>query len=869
MKEYSKQKEFQKELLYAEDDIKIGFFSVSFENEEIEEKYQNFVKGNNFNYSIFFFIILGVYYTLFIYNGVKSYKHISSYTFASGSVLITTIIHICFYYYCERINYKNFNLFIIHILFQFYHINHLFKAYFYKETDKYEEIVRLFYAYVIINISFYLLVIPLSRIHYYITQVIVLLIPIIYFNIKSKLGTKFVTEYCIITFSLIIHELKKKNEISIRLSFLELCNRNRIFQYYEEFKNFIDNKNFTLNNEKLAIYMNDPLNILMNELNEENKEMIIVQNDDNNKNKDPPNNILNEDNWNLDLNNLMNNLKAEYLIETLKINENSTLTNVIDYVISTNEETFSNKNFEKIGIFSLSLKSLIRYYEVSYKFFQIDNKKYLIDILMNDITNLKNSERNMAEEKIKHKILSKIAHEFKTPLIMIINQLNELNDLPSMKNNLEVKDICNQNIKLSEYMTFLINDIIYYVSDMKCSVKIKEIDIFEVLNFSYEILKTFIKTQKKNIVPYMEIDESLNNFIIDSDDMRLKQILLNFISNAVKFTRDGNIKISCYIRKEENKYNLVIEVEDSGLGIKQEDLEIIKSNCDKNINLSLDKNYNRMGTGIGLNISKSVISSLENHAFNIESKTGIGTQISVIINDVKKKIYISNEKRKNSSIKSMLKSKSNPKIKKESIEFKNFDDELNLSKTKCLKKSSFFLYNKFQKDDNSSLNNNDSIIGSQESGIIDTEYIVENFNFEYNFNSNLDEIKNFIIVCDDNCIIRKSMSKLITATLPNSKIIECFDGIDTLRKIIEYKKIDLIFIDENMQFMQGSTCIKIISELIDDNKINPIKLISCTAFEDEDTKLRIKDSGAHAILSKPINKNDLLKCLNEVSFIYN
>ena len=98
------------------------------------------------------------------------------------------------------------------------------------------------------------------------------------------------------------------------------------------------------------------------------------------------------------------------------------------------------------------------------------------------------------------------------------------------------------------------------------------------------------------------------------------------------------------------------------------------------------------------------------------------------------------------------------------------------------------------------------------------------------------------------------------------EIIECSDGIDTLKSVIEDQGKDLIkliFTDENMEFMSGSDSANIIKKMIQDKKIKTIPIVSFTCFEDKDTKKRILDAGISIILSKPVSIGTLKETLKQ------
>ena len=126
---------------------------------------------------------------------------------------------------------------------------------------------------------------------------------------------------------------------------------------------------------------------------------------------------------------------------------------------------------------------------------------------------------------------------------------------------------------------------------------------------------------------------------------------------------------------------------------------------------------------------------------------------------------------------------------------------------------------------------------------------------------------------DDNKFIRNGIVTLIINVLSNLQIndveiLELSDGIELLYVIIkDSNRIKYVFIDENMEFMNGSESVRIIRKMEKDNKINKFHIVSLTAFEDDYYKNLILDSGVNSIIPKPCTKYDISKIFNDYSKI--
>jgi len=233
----------------------------------------------------------------------------------------------------------------------------------------------------------------------------------------------------------------------------------------------------------------------------------------------------------------------------------------------------------------------------------------------------------------------------------ISNQSNEnkkkLKTLTSIKN--EEKYI-NNIIDLSDYMLSLINDIIDFSvidSSFEMKFQLDFFDLHKMLNFGFRIMKILIdcKGLGRFIQPILDIEENVPQMFY-SDEMRIKQVLLNLISNSIKFTRSGYIKI---IAKSINFGTVEISIEDTGIGISNADMKKLFIDFGKLQNEESSK-LNKIGSGLGLSICKKIIAKL-------------GTQIQVESQqNTKTRFYfgISNKNmRKNSDKLKSLKSLNN------------------------------------------------------------------------------------------------------------------------------------------------------------------------------------------------------------------
>jgi signal transduction histidine kinase/CheY-like chemotaxis protein len=210
-----------------------------------------------------------------------------------------------------------------------------------------------------------------------------------------------------------------------------------------------------------------------------------------------------------------------------------------------------------------------------------------------------------AANEAKSRFLSNMSHELRTPLNAILG----LSELMCMDSNLshEHSDklhIINQS---GEHLLTMINDVLDLskIESGAVEVKKEEVNLEHILNNIYRMMS--IQASSKNIS--LDSDFIFNkNTIFFGDEGKLRQVLINLIGNAIKFTVEGGVKINCYFEKT-NLYEggiLIFEVEDTGVGINDEDAKIIFQPFIQLENVI----QGGVGTGLGLAISKNYIQSM-------------------------------------------------------------------------------------------------------------------------------------------------------------------------------------------------------------------------------------------------------------------
>ncbi len=242
-----------------------------------------------------------------------------------------------------------------------------------------------------------------------------------------------------------------------------------------------------------------------------------------------------------------------------------------------------------------------------------------------DITQRKrDAEELLRLQKAKEQFLANISHEIRTPINGIAGMASLLRQKPSPE---ELEIYLNAIRHSAENLKVIINDILDLASIESGKLRFEKI-AFNIKDLLPSLLSTFAyHAQEKKINLQHIIDGKLNKILI-GDPVRLNQILINLVSNAVKFTQHGSINVNCDILNEKAGQCWVrIEVSDTGAGIPPEKLMTIFESFSQ-ADESVTRKYG--GTGLGLTIVKQLV-ELQNGIIEVKSEEHVGSTFTVII----------------------------------------------------------------------------------------------------------------------------------------------------------------------------------------------------------------------------------------------
>lgn len=261
-------------------------------------------------------------------------------------------------------------------------------------------------------------------------------------------------------------------------------------------------------------------------------------------------------------------------------------------------------------------------------FIEIQNKKSIeqersLDDMLYVVESMCNEATKAA--KTKAAFLSNMSHEIRTPINSVLGMNEMIARESSEKHILEYSGA----IASSGHMLLsIVNDILDFskIESGKMEILAVEYELSAVINDILHIIQG--RLENKSLEFELIVDENLPSVMM-GDEVRIKQIVTNLLTNAVKYTDKGKVtlKISADYTYENYPFSLRIDVIDTGKGIKEEDKDLLFSaftRVDEKVNRSIE------GTGLGLAITSNFVSMMDGK-IGVESEYGKGSDFFVII----------------------------------------------------------------------------------------------------------------------------------------------------------------------------------------------------------------------------------------------
>jgi PAS domain S-box-containing protein len=530
-----------------------------------------------------------------------------------------------------------------------------------------------------------------------------------------------------------------------------------------------------------------------------------------------------------------------------------------------------------------------------------------------DVTDRKKMEQNFiiakekaeAASKAKSEFLANMSHEIRTPLNSVIG----FSDL-MMKTKLdETQQQYNSAVfQSANALLDIINEILDFskIEAGKLEISIDKFDIMELGSHVSNVI--CYQAYKKNLELLLNIGLDIPRFVW-SDALRIKQILINLMSNAVKFTAEGEIelRIEIYPKEGANKTNIRFSVRDTGIGINPENQQKIFEAFSQE-DASTSRKYG--GTGLGLAISKRLLqlmgSELQLHStpklgstffFDLDVKTMHGEPEEMIqISNYKNMLIVDDNANNRLLLKDML---AHQRIKSDEAE----NGFIAINMLKEGKKYDMILmdFNMPEMDGIETIKSirNDLKLSAAQQPIIllhssaEDEHVNEscttlgvaqrlvkpikmkclfdsiskvgcqNKHDKINDDSPLEKIEtkkgNYrVLVVDDNPFNIMLITKIISDILPDATIFEATNGKEALETYTN-EFLDIVFMDIQMPEMNGHEATIEIRKFEQDRRVPIIALTAGTQNEEKNTCLEV---GMDDFVTKPFVSNTIWNVVN-------
>ena len=514
-------------------------------------------------------------------------------------------------------------------------------------------------------------------------------------------------------------------------------------------------------------------------------------------------------------------------------------------------------------------------------------EKPALVLLFSDITERSLVTILQENNNYKNRLLASVSHELRTPLNASINFTQEAIDHPDLSALPEIKEnYLVPALRSSELLLFLINDILDFsqMSANKLRLVFENKNVHETLDECLNLIK--IQAHRKGLkvsADYRFEKEHTGAFCTDHN--RLKQIVLNLLNNALKFTLEGEIRIAAEIGRfgslssslspddvmfsklrdtievssmKLDQRILRVSISDTGIGISDENKGKLFKAFEK-IDLGEKSALNAQGVGLGLVISNNLVLSLgpqdQSNAIKVESEVNKGSTFTFWIIDHQSECCEDKEGDTPTSVHSEnlcsdMKERMSDTDENENLEtLQGFFPNKTMGTIQSEKKSLL------------------------ESGNCRIPQVLRKSNFE---TSNMQKASQILIVDDDIfniCALQMILSKLGHAC------DTAYNGKQAIQKVLQRQseallagpmkkgQYKVIFMDCNMPVMDGFEATRILKAKMKNKEIDPIAIVACTAFIAEQDKILATGIGVDSFCIKPVNKEKIADILKKYLYV--
>ena len=491
--------------------------------------------------------------------------------------------------------------------------------------------------------------------------------------------------------------------------------------------------------------------------------------------------------------------------------------------------------------------------------------------------------------KLKSEFLANMSHEIRTPMNSIMGMC-ELSRTEEMSKT--ARDNNETIYSSGKTLMNIINDLLDFskIESGKMQLATTEYRLSDILSEAMNMASA--RKGKKKIEFAVDCDPDIPDYL-RGDSSRIRQIIINLLTNAIKYTNEGGVLLTVRSRKESYGINLIISVKDSGIGIKKEDMKRLYDAYDR---FDIEKTNSVEGTGLGLPITKQLV-ELMGGIISVKSIYGVGTEFRVTI---PQKVSANNPianfyKGKDKNILYYEKSNSDIPDFIRKTYIKNFDTIV-----KRYKARKYICDNMRDVKREIRISDYSHIIIGQNEYLEDKAYFDE-ISKTHNvivLTERADRVQTcetirkvykplaiyqFVKIVDGKQKETLPQTPEISFTAPKAKILVVDDnevnllvargfmkrygiaiematrGIDAV-EMVKKKKYDIIFMDHLMPEMDGIETAEEIRK-IDNDYAKFIPVVALTANVSEDVKKMFMEKGFRGFMTKPIQSDVLSKIL--------
>lgn len=239
----------------------------------------------------------------------------------------------------------------------------------------------------------------------------------------------------------------------------------------------------------------------------------------------------------------------------------------------------------------------------------------------------KEKQRAIVSNEAKGKFLANMSHEIRTPINSVLGMntmiLRECDDDSIREYAMNIQNA-------GQTLLALINDILDFSKIESGKMEIIPVD-YDFSSMVHDVVTMVImRAEEKGLEVNLSVDKNIP-YRLYGDEVRIRQVLTNLLTNALKYTKEGSISINVNGKKNDSEITLHFEVIDTGIGIKPEDIEKLFARFER---IEEERNRNIEGTGLGMSITMQLLKLMDSELF-VESEYGKGSKFAF---DLKQKI---------------------------------------------------------------------------------------------------------------------------------------------------------------------------------------------------------------------------------------